>query len=373
MQWLGCLCYPLRASCINTPQTNKNVQRELFLATRSNIVSFDDAKRGRASARSDSSVTAPRGARAQSSAERGSNGQAGRTSRSSSNGAKKTSKAASSSREKAVRGGTRTTAAGARGPKDSGRPARSSRTGTTGKRTEEAPRRGTTSSRGKTAGRGTAASAQDNKAFFDDLAERHQKKKRANAKERADRQFDRTYGKADRAKATPEEAGPRAALYKGEMGRSHKRSSESLNKDGRAAKSAKGGIAAEPRKGGWKRHLARLGAAVACVALACVVLYDPARMYYQEIREVARLQAEYDAIVARNDSLQASVDHLSTEAGVADEAREQLGWVSPGENAVNVSGLEDKESGFQANVVSDQVKPPETWYSSILDPFFGVE
>lgn len=343
------------------------------MATRSNIVSFDDAKRGRVSVRSDSSAGASRGARAQGGAVRTSNGQARRNSRSSSSGAKKTAKAASSSREKAVRGGTRATAAAARGLKDSGRPARTNRTSTTGRRTEEVPRRGTASSRGKTADRSTSPSAQDNKAFFDDLAERHQKKKRANAKERADRQFDRTYGKADRAKAAPEEAGPRAALYKGEMGRSHKRSSESLNKGGRAAKSAKGAAVSESRKGGWKRHLVRLGATVACVAIACAVLYDPARMYYQEIREVARLQAEYDAIVARNDSLQASVDHLSTEAGIADEAREQLGWVSPGENAVNVSGLEGKESGFQANVVSDQVKPPETWYSSILDPFFGVE
>lgn len=358
----------------HTTNEQERATGALFLATRSNIVSFDDAKRGRASVRSGSSVASPaaRSASGRASSSRAKSGSAS-SGRSSSNGAKKPARAASPSREKAVRGSSRATAAAARNPKDSGGSARSSRASASGKRTAEAPRRGTAASRGKTADRSTAASAQDNKAFFDDLAERHQKKKRANAKEKADRQFDRTYGKADRAKAVPEEAGPRAALYKGEMGRSHKRSSESLNKDGRAAKSAKGGVASEPRKGGWKRHLVRLGATVACIALACVVLYDPARMYYQEIREVARLQAEYDAIMARNDSLQASVDHLSTEAGIADEAREQLGWVSPGENAVNVSGLEDKESGFQANVVSDQVKPPETWYSSILDPFFGVE
>ena len=205
------------------------------------------------------------------------------------------------------------------------------------------------------------------------MAQRHQKKKRANAKEKAERQFDRTYGKADRSAAPAEEAGPRAAVYKGEMGRAHKRSSESLNKSTASARASKGAVASEPRGGGWKKHLLRLGMTVAFVAMACVVLYDPARMYYQQIREVARLQAEYDAIVARNDSLQASVDHLSTEAGIADAAREQLGWVNPGENAVNVSGLEEKESGFQANVVSDQVKPPDTWYSSFLDPLFGVE
>lgn len=368
------------------------------MATRSNIVSFDDAKRGRVPVRSGSFAGASRAAGAQGG-RRSTDGRSNRSGRSairpvaassssarsgfdakgrtassgrSSANAKK-SKAVSSSREKAVRAKGAAAPAGVCDSKNSDRSARSSRASATGKRTAETPRRSAAAPRGKTADRSTSPSAQDNKAFFDDLAERHQKKKRANAKERADRQFDRTYGKADRAKATPEEAGPRAALYKGEMGRSHKRSSESLNKNGRAAKSAKGAAVSESRKGGWKRHLVRLGATVACVAIACAVLYDPARMYYQEIREVARLQAEYDAVVARNDSLQASVDHLSTEAGIADEAREQLGWVSPGENAVNVSGLEGKESGFQANVVSDQVKPPETWYSSILDPFFGVE
>lgn len=370
------------------------------MATRSNIVSFDDAKRIRISARpispdkpgrsSCSGGAAARGEGRLSQAAAGGRTGAVAASRSASaRGAAATSRAgaagrsakpaaslarsAKADRPKATRG--KTAASSARSTaKDSARAARAGRGSAPARAgVKQAPR-----SAGKQASHSASAEAkegasQSNRAFFDDLAQRHQKKKRANAKEKAERQFDRTYGKADRSAAPAEEAGPRAAVYKGEMGRAHKRSSESLNKGAASARSSKGAIAAEPRSGRWKKHLVRLGMTVAFVALACVVLYDPARMYYQQIREVARLQAEYDAIVARNDSLQASVDHLSTEAGIADAAREQLGWVNPGENAVNVSGLEEKESGFQANVVSDQVKPPDTWYSSFLDPLFGVE
>lgn len=358
------------------------------MPTRSNIVSFDDAKRVRGSVRSGS---APKNAQ-----EKRSGSAAGRSARSVARSAEaaSTSRRGASSRTVAAGGRSETAARGAkassataRSPKPSRGKAQDARrsSGASSRQGSKDPLRpsrsgaaGARGAAGKQPSRDKATRAQENstqsnRAFFDDLAERHQKKKRANAKEKADRQFDRTYGKADRgASSAAEEAGPRAAVYKGEMGRSHKRSAETLNK-GTSARASKGASASEVRGGGWKKHIARLGITVACIALAAVVLYDPARMYYQQIREVARLQAEYEAIVARNDSLQASVDHLSTEGGIADAAREQLGWVNPGENAVNVSGLDEKESDFQANVVSDQVKPPDTWYSSFLDPFFGVE
>lgn len=338
------------------------------MATRNNIVSFDDAKRGRTSVRSVSPGETPRRSSGSQKAApakgRTASGQAAsRAGRPASASSRAGKPATAKSPRSVASGRTAKPASSAAKPRSS---ARSQSRADVPRRQQ--PRQG--SSRQAPA----KAAEQQNKAFFDDLAERHQKKKRASAKERAERQFDRTYGKSERAKgAAPEEAGPRAAVYKGEMGRSHKRSSESLKNGSKGARSAAAVKGGEPKRGNWKKHLARLGASVAVVALACVVLYDPARMYYQEIREVARLQAEYDAIVARNDSLQASVDRLSTEEGIADEARDQLGWVNPGENAVNVSGLDAKESAFQANVVSDQVEPPETWYSPFLDPFFGVE
>ena len=43
------------------------------------------------------------------------------------------------------------------------------------------------------------------------------------------------------------------------------------------------------------------------------------------------------------------------------------------ETAGSVTGIDvEKESDFRANIVSDSIDPPDTWYSGILDPLFGV-
>ncbi|MED9827988.1 MAG: septum formation initiator family protein, partial [Adlercreutzia sp.] len=74
-------------------------------------------------------------------------------------------------------------------------------------------------------------------------------------------------------------------------------------------------------------------------------------------------------------AIEASVDALSTEAGIEDAARTQLGWVHEGEHAVSVSGLAEKDeaSEFRGNIVSEDITAPDTWYSDLLDPIFGVE
>ena len=61
-------------------------------------------------------------------------------------------------------------------------------------------------------------------------------------------------------------------------------------------------------------------------------LYGPAQQLYQDIRERDRLAAEYEAVTERNAAIEASVDALSTEAGIEDAARTQLGWVHEGEH-----------------------------------------
>ena len=54
-------------------------------------------------------------------------------------------------------------------------------------------------------------------------------------------------------------------------------------------------------------------------------------------------------------------------------ARTQLGWVSEGEHAVSVSGLNhERESSFYGNILSEDIELPDTWYSGVLDPLFGV-
>ena len=86
-------------------------------------------------------------------------------------------------------------------------------------------------------------------------------------------------------------------------------------------------------------------------------------------------QAEYDAVSSRNQAIQHEVDALQTDAGIEDRARQEFGWSYVGEYAVKVSGLgvNTSESSFEANIVSGSVKAPETWYSRILDPLFGVK
>lgn len=68
------------------------------------------------------------------------------------------------------------------------------------------------------------------------------------------------------------------------------------------------------------------------------------------------------------------MDALQTDACIEDAARTQLGWVREGEHAVSVGGLDAREKPeFRGNIVSEDIELPDTWYSGVLDPLFGVE
>ena len=115
--------------------------------------------------------------------------------------------------------------------------------------------------------------------------------------------------------------------------------------------------------------------ALACLALSCLFLYPAAQQYYHASRENDRLQAEYAAIEQRNATIQNEVDSLKTESGVKARAHEQFGWVEEGEQSAVVHGLDDaaEDTDFLANIPSESVDTPETWYSPVLDAVFGVE
>lgn len=198
------------------------------------------------------------------------------------------------------------------------------------------------------------------------------KLKRTAAKGKADRKYARQYGAADAAGASDAAAGPRAAVYKTEMGTQHKRAARmqgSSSSHDRATSSGK----ASPKRGRFSVGAIASLAVAACLVFSCAFLYAPAQQYYQELRERDRLQAEYDAVQQRNDAIQDEVDYLSTAAGVEDRARREYGWVKKNESAGAVVGLDvEEESTFRANIVPGSIKAPETWYS-FLDPFFGVE
>lgn len=201
---------------------------------------------------------------------------------------------------------------------------------------------------------------------------RFEKLKRKHAKDKADRKFARQYG--GNGDAASGEGGSRAAVYKGEMGSAHRRSSRMQSEESSSAsRRTRGGDSQKPAA-----RLVRkpwfIAAAVAafCLVFTVSFLYPSAAQLYHSVRERDQLQAEYAAIEQRNDSIQASVDALSTDAGVEDRAHQEFGWVSKGENAVTVYGLDlDSDSTFTASIVPGSIPAPETWYSKLLDPIFG--
>lgn len=200
---------------------------------------------------------------------------------------------------------------------------------------------------------------------------RWQEFRRKHQKDRADKKFDKQFG-GNNAPASDASGGPRAAVYKGEMGATHRRSARMQN-DAPAASAQKKRTATS--EGRLKRRLVASGVVTLCLVMTCWFLYTPAQQLYHSVREHDRLQAEYAAIEQRNASLESEVNALQTDAGVEDRAHQEFGWVKEGEQTANVKGLTPKEdeSTFTANIIPGSVKAPETWYSPLLDAVFGVQ
>ena len=203
---------------------------------------------------------------------------------------------------------------------------------------------------------------------------RREERKRARAKGKAERAYQKRYGKQDAAAAAESaEGAPRAAVYKGEMG---KKQRKSMRMQGAAASEPAQRRARSTAKSPHSRLAVSLTVA-ACLVFSCAFLYPTARQYYQQVRENDRLEAEYEALVERNETIESEIEQLETDSGVEQAAREELGWVMEGETAATVEGLDEsddeEESQIQANIVSGDVEMPETWYSPVLDVLFGVE
>lgn len=195
--------------------------------------------------------------------------------------------------------------------------------------------------------------------------------RRARTKERAGKAYFRQYEAGKPSEAS--QGGPRAAVYKTEMGSAHKRSSRMQNEASGSGTNRRGFAMASAKRSKLRVPLMALGACALCVAFAVAMLYGPAQQFYHDLRQKDRLAAEYTAVVERNEAISQQVDALQTEAGIEDRARMELGWVKEGEHAVSVSGLEtERASTFRGNIVSDDIPYPDTWYSGIFDPLFGV-
>ncbi len=112
---------------------------------------------------------------------------------------------------------------------------------------------------------------------------------------------------------------------------------------------------------------------LACGALLLVVwfLYPPVRSLYVANRQQEVLAMELETLEDRNEELMEDIEGLQTREGIEQEARE-LGYVSPGEVAVEVEGLEEpEEQSVDGDVVPDDSTWP--WYVRVADFLFGFD
>lgn len=195
--------------------------------------------------------------------------------------------------------------------------------------------------------------------------------------------FDRqmAISSASREHASAEaEGAPRAALYEGKMGATHRKSARMQRV------SEAGPVSAKINPAGWFNNLPlnvrtmRIATAVLCTVLVAVFLYVPAKQYYQAQREHDRLEAEYAVVEQRNSTIDFENDSLASDAGMEDAVREKYGYIVAGEETAVVTGLSDETmenvhgtADVEGNVLSSSVKAPEEWYTPFLDAFFGVE
>ncbi len=216
-------------------------------------------------------------------------------------------------------------------------------------------------------------------AFNEERKKRSEAKQRARKKVKAEKQFEKTYGagapgsSAAQAAQAAESAGPRAAVYEGKMGSSHKKSSKMQMKGAGNVLKGMGSKVSVPKikLSDFTKRLGRVVAVVAVFALFAVMLYGPAQQYYQQMRETDRLQAEYAAVATRTDALQSTIDTLSSEEGIEDKAHTDLGYVKKNEESATVKGLNlVNETEFTSNVAPGSVPAPDTWYSPVLDILF---
>lgn len=210
-------------------------------------------------------------------------------------------------------------------------------------------------------------------------ADERDQRKRARTKARAEKMFDKQFSAEAAQASASEEGAPRAALYEGQMGSSHRKSARMQ----RASEA--GPVSAKINPAGWFSHInlstrtVRVATAVLCVILVGVFLYVPAQQYYKSVREHDKLEAEYAVIAERNQVLDEQNDSLAGDAGMEDAAREKYGYVVKGDQTAVVTGLSERTTDssrdgeqIEANVLSSAVKAPEKWYTPYLDAFFGV-
>lgn len=174
---------------------------------------------------------------------------------------------------------------------------------------------------------------------------------------------------------TAQQESQRAQASKRRSDERRARREDSVGADGHPKKRS-----SEKKSGAIRSWVFGSGKRVVIVTLFVVVavlaiLYPAAQSYYQILRHEQLLQAQYDAVTARNDAVAAENEALQTQEGIEAQAREDLGWVKEGEQGAivtNEQGTTDNTSKLPEQVDKSKISPPNTWYYAILDTIFFV-
>jgi hypothetical protein len=106
----------------------------------------------------------------------------------------------------------------------------------------------------------------------------------------------------------------------------------------------------------------------ALVLLLAMTLAGPVRQYVAGRQELAELAAEQEALTQRAAELEAQLDRQADPAYVAQQARERLTYVLPGDRLV-VVGDASGDSPAPDAVPSSGTTPsaPVPWYTGLLE------
>ena len=118
----------------------------------------------------------------------------------------------------------------------------------------------------------------------------------------------------------------------------------------------------------------RLSIALGVILALAIVVYPPVCSLYSAARSNAILSAKLSEATTTADTLQNEVDSLMTREGIEDEARRR-GYVSEGETAVDMSGVEDSGSASSDSTVTESTGGSEEdpWYIQALDFVFRYD
>ena len=104
----------------------------------------------------------------------------------------------------------------------------------------------------------------------------------------------------------------------------------------------------------------------ALVLLLALTLAGPLRQYVAGRQELAELAAEGDALTQRAADLQAQLDRQADPAYIAQQARDRLTYVLPGDRLVIVGDAGDPGDSAAAPSDAADRDAPVPWYEALL-------